>query len=201
MVTPTRAASYCEANAPGIVGLDGKGTLGVGFWFEGVVHVDAGTKPYEELAAGLDYSFPVLEQLIVTAQYYRNGAGNVGTGTPSLFAERKPFAPAFTGRDYLMGAVSVGFTEDLSASVLWIQNLNDGSAYFVPTATLVATNWLEISAAGQIPLSLSGDGGEFRPSPEQLVLPLPAADGTLKSVDLGGLVPDATAILWTRVTF
>lgn len=193
--------AYREVIDSGIVGIDVKGTLGVGFWFEGVVHVDGGRQPYEELAAGLDYSFPVLDQLIVTAQYYRNGSGNPGTGSPALFAERQPFAPAFTGRDYLMGAVSMGFTQDFSASVLWIQNLNDGTAYAVPSATLVANSWLEISAAGQIPLSLTGAGGEFRPTDEQLVQQLPAADGTLKRVDLGGLVPDATAILWTRVTF
>lgn len=192
--------AYREEADSGIVGLDVKGTLGIGFWFEGVVHVQEERSPYEEFNVGLDYSFPVLEQLIVTGQYYRNGGGSTGVG-PSLLAEREPFAPVFGGRDYLMASVSAGLTQDVSVSALWIQNLNDGTAFVVPNAGVFATTWLQISLAAQIPIAFGSAGGEFRPSSEQLVQQLPAADGSLTTVDLGGLVPEATIILWTRATF
>ena len=187
-----------------IVGLDLKGTLGVGWWFEGVLHVSTEDGAvYEELATGLDYSFPVLQQLIVTAQYYRSGAGRVldTGGGPAFLAEREPFAPPFSGRDYLMGSVSVGFIPEVSGSALWLQNLGDGSAFIVPAVTTAPTGALEISLAAQIPVALSDGGGEFKPAADDLVLPLPTADGELVPVDFGGVVPSATLILWTRLNF
>ena len=63
----------------GLVGLDLRGTAGVGFWAEGAVHVDE--NPYEELAVGIDYSFAVADALVLTAQYYRNGAGTESVPT------------------------------------------------------------------------------------------------------------------------
>jgi hypothetical protein len=56
----------------GLVGLDVRGTLGVGFWLEGAVHVRP-DEQWEEVAVGVDYSFPVGETLVLTAQYYRSG--------------------------------------------------------------------------------------------------------------------------------
>lgn len=185
----------------GIVGLDIKGTLGVGFWFEGVVHLGAGVEPYEEFIAGIDYSFPVLENLVVTAQYYRNGAARGGVTAPSLLDPPRPFAPAFSGQDYVIGSVSGGITPDASLSALWMQNLNDGTAFAVPSLTVLPTGSFEISIAGQLPLDLSGTGGEFKPSRDQLMVDLPAAEGGLTPVDLSGLVPDATVILWSRINF
>ena len=185
----------------GIVGLDFKGTLGIGYWFEGVVHLSPSEDPYEELAVGVDYSFPVLEQLMVTAQYYRNGSGRTEAGELALFQERKAFAPAFSGRDYLMVAVSAGFTPDVSGSAFWLQNLNDGTAYVVPSVSVVLGDRVDLSVAGQVPLDLLGDGGEFKPLAADLVTELPGADGTLKQVDLSGIVPAATVIVWTRFNF
>ena len=190
--------AWREEADEGIAGIDIKGTLGVGFWFEGVVHIS--DDPYEEFAAGLDYSFPVLEQLIVTGQYYRNGSGTVGGTTPSILDERRPFAPAFSGRDYGMFSVSAGFTPEVAASALWIQNLDDGSAFVVPTVTVFPTDAFEISLAAQLPLALSG-GGEFKPSDEQLTIDLPLPDSTVATVDLDSVTPDATVILWSRFNF
>ena len=183
----------------GIVGVDFKGTLGVGFWFEGVVHLPAGAEPYEEFATGIDYSFPVLEQLVLTAQVYRNGAGS-REPTTSLFEAPQPFAPVFRGRDYGMASVMAGLTRDVSLSTLWIQNLDDGTAYVVPSLFTLPTGSMEISLAAQIPIAFSG-GGEFKPAPRQLRVNLPTADGSVTRVDLAGLVPDATLILWTRLNF
>ncbi|MFT4623691.1 MAG: hypothetical protein ACI8PZ_002347 [Myxococcota bacterium] len=184
----------------GIVGIDVKGTLGVGFWFEGVAHLPAGEPTWEEFAAGLDYSLPVLESLILTAQYYRNGSGGSAGPGPSLFDARQPFAPAFSGRDYLMAAIASGLTPDLSVSALWLHNLGDGTAFFVPSVAVMASGRIDVSLAAQIPAATAGPG-EFKPSPRQLTVDLPAADGTLASVDLAGLVPDTTFILWSRFNF
>lgn len=185
----------------GIFGLDIKGTLGVGFWLEGVLHVSADADPYEELALGLDYSLPVLEQLILTAQYYRSGRGSADGQAPTLLGAPAQFAPLLSGRDYLMAAVSAGLTRDLSSAVLWMQNLSDGTAYSVPTISLATASNIDLSLAGQIPLSLTGEGGEFSPSDDDLTVDLPAEDGGLVSTDLGGLVADATVIFWTRFNF
>lgn len=211
-----------------IAGLDIKGTLGVGFWLEGVVHLDLSegpADPYSEVAVGLDYSFPVLEMLIVQAQYYRNGAGSAAfdassstggladavamptctgvdladaLGAGADTAEPDPFAPRFTGRDYLMSALSLGLTRDLSLSGAWVQNLGDGSGMVVPTVTVLPTGWLELGAAAQLPMSLTGESGELRPSDEDLVLSDPNGATLL---DLSGLVPTATFLVWTRASF
>ena len=192
--------AWREEIGEGIVGVDLKGTLGVGFWFEGVAHLPADGQPSEELAAGLDYSFPVLQSLIVTAQYYRNGSGATGAGSPSLFAEREPFRPAFSGRDYLMASVASGLTPDLSLSALWVHNLNDGTAFLVPALSVVASDTIDVSVAAQVGVASSGPG-EFKPGPGQLTVDLPASDTTPTPVDLDGLVPDATLIVWSRFNF
>ncbi len=68
----------------GIVGLDIKGTLELGYWLESAVHL-GDDDPYAEIAVGVDYSFPVLENLIVSAQYYYNGAGGAGDASGGGF--------------------------------------------------------------------------------------------------------------------
>lgn len=184
----------------GIVGADVKGTLGVGFWFEGVVHIGNHRDPWEELVVGVDYSLPIFETVMLTAQYYRNGSSAGEASASAVFAPREPFAAAFAGRDYAMLGVGGGLTPDVSTNLFWLQNLNDGSAFFVPSVSVIVSDTVDISLAGQVPLALIG-GGEFKPAADDLVVPMPASDGSLVSVDLGGLVPDATVILWTRFNF
>lgn len=185
-----------------IAGLDLKGTLGVGWWVEGVVHLPTDGDPlYEEFVVGLDYSLPVLEQLVVTAQYYRNGSGSDVSGLGALVEDRQPFAPIFSGRDYAMIAASVGVSRDVSGSALWLQNLSDGTAFVVPNVTLLPTGALEVSLAAQLPLRVWGDGGEFKPATQDLIVDLPTEDGRTIPVDFGGVVPSATVILWSRLNF
>ena len=61
-----------------------RGTAGVGFWLEAATHIGATTSDpadpasdspenYSELAVGVDYSFPLLDGLVIVAQYYKNG--------------------------------------------------------------------------------------------------------------------------------
>jgi hypothetical protein len=183
--------AYREEADDGIVGLDVRGTAGVGFWLEGAWHLD--TDPYEEVAVGIDYSFPVLDGLLIRGQYYRNGSGE----PDASFLDRltpgadDPFAPVFYGRDYAMLAVSLVASPAFSGSIVGVQNFGDGSAFAVPTITWLPTGWLDVNASAQVPFSTWGDGGELHPGPSDLVL---------AGQDISGLVPDATFTLWTRVS-
>jgi len=212
--------AYREESSDGLVGLDIRGTLGVGFWVEGAVHLRE--DPYEEIAVGVDYSFPVLDMLVVTGQYYRNGAGSkeidpadltsgISTAVEppdcgdagDLFetdAEPDPFAPFFSGRDYGLLSVMLAISPEVSATALWVQNLGDGSGLLVPMLSTFPTGWLEVSLVGQIPLSLWGDGGELHPATEDLVMSVDTGADPIE-VDMNGLVPDATLILSTQVNF
>ena len=209
----------------GLVGVDIKGTLGVGFWGEGAWHVRE-QDPYGEAAVGVDYSFPVLDSLLVTAQYYRNGRDSTASTTTSLTgsieppdcaagdtsalfgtdaadsAGADPFAPFFTGGQYVMASVGLGVSPLVSASGLFVQNLDDGSGLVFPTVAVAPTGWLEVSAAAQVPVRTWGNGGELSPADRDLVLrqeTVPGAEPLV--VDFTGLVPDATFILWTRASF
>lgn len=195
--------AYRQEAQNGLVGLDIRGNLGVGFWFEGALHLDE-DDAYEELAAGIDYSFPVRESLMVTAQYYRNGSGQLtqdASFNPLEPVENEAFGPMFRGRDYAMASASLGVIPELSASALWIQNLNDGSALAVPSISVMPPGRFEISASAQIPLNTWGDGGELKPADDDLVLTIPDLTGGETELDLGRVVPDATFTLWTRFNF
>lgn len=218
--------AYRQESEDGIVGMDVRGTLGVGFWAEGAAHLRTQDKggPYEEIALGIDYSFPVLNTLVVSGQYYHNGAGALEQTTPSaaaaftaieppscagvdLFgagdadaAAADPFAPFFSGTDYTMLSVALGVNESINVSGLWVQNLGDGSALAVPVVSMAPNGWLEVSASAQIPFSTWGDGGELHPSEDDLMLSFDTGGAPL-TVDLSGLAADATFIVWTRVNF
>lgn len=206
------SGSWLPVDEAGLVGLDIKGTAGVGYWVEAALHVRS--ELYEEVAVGIDYSFPVLESLVVSAQYYRNGGGGddavatpFDTGAtglvcedPELFGTAEPadpFASTFRGRNYGLVSVGVGVVPELSASALWIQNFDDGTALAVPSVSWTPPGPVEVTAAAQLPLSVWGDGGELRPSADDLSLALPGQ----APVSFAGLVPDATFTVWTRLNF
>lgn len=196
----------------GFVGLDLRGTLEVGYWLEGAVFVDYDHAVHEELAVGLDYSFPLLDALVVALQYYRNGGGTGAAGripgaeglaptcaagvSPLPATEPDPFAPVFTGTDYGLLTVSLAAMPELTITALWLQNLGDGSGMVVPTVVAYPLGWLEVALAAQVPFTLVGEGGELHPSDEEL---MPALGPV--TVDLRGLAPDATFTLWTRAHF
>lgn len=195
----------------GLVGLDLRGNLGVGWWVEAAWLF--GPNPHEELSVGIDYSFPILERATVMAQYYRNGAGapdptrarspGGALGTPLLQDRaRDPFAPFVSGRDYLLAGATLAILPELSVSAFALQNLNDGTGMAIPTITYNVLDWLDVAASAQISYALRGSG-ELKPSPEDLRIQLPSpADPTQSvSVDVSGLVPAATLTLWTRASF
>ncbi len=197
----------------GLVGLDIRGTAGVGFWLEGAVHLRA-EEAWEEVVLGIDYSLPVADRLILTAQYYRSGRGAAGPIGGALlgafeppdcngagpFPEaepRDPFAPFLTGSDYGFASASLALSQELSITATALQNLGDGTGVALPMVAYYPTGWLELSAMAQVPYSLWGDGGELRPRPEDLAFEGP---GGLE-VDFSGLVPTMSLILWTRASF
>ncbi len=207
-----------DANT-GFVGVDVRGTLGVGYWFEGAWVF--GKAPHEELSAGLDYSWPVLEQLTVFAQYYRNGSGGTGPGSYPTATSRltaaspitcapgspltstitaDPFAPFTVARDYLLLGATLGITQDLSVSATALQNLNDGTGLLIPTVSYAIFDWLDVAGSASVPVAVWGRGGEFKPRSEDLTLSLPSPAGAV-SANLSGLVAVATVTVWTRVSF
>ncbi len=215
--------AYRQESESGIVGLDLRGSAVVGYWLEASAHVDEDDWN-DEVAVGIDYSWPVLEGLLVRAQYYRNGAGEkrvtagatagrltdaiemptCATGALPLGGdpqpEADPFAPFFRGRDYAMLMLLQNLTPDLALSALAIQNLGDGSALVVPTLSWAVTDRLEVAVTAQVPFSTWGTGGELRPRHDDLILTEQTPVGPV-SVDMRGLVPSATLIVWSRVNF
>ncbi len=214
--------AYRQESESGIVGLDLRGTAVVGYWLEGSAHFGRDNQWFEEVAVGIDYSWPVLDGLLVRAQYYRNGAGqthlpavaplsdaiempmcadgDVALGGGGRAELGDPFAPFLRGRDYAMLMLAQTINPDLTFSAVAIQNLGDGSAVVVPTLSWAATDRLEFAATAQLPFSTWGDGGELRPADEDLVLAVPASAGPIP-VDMRGLIPSATFIVWSRVNF
>lgn len=217
--------AYRGDDHDGLVGFDLRGDFGIGWWVEAALHLGGPVR--EELAVGFDYSFPVLDGLIVMGQYYRNGRGGgggrgpVGSVTPptcdvpetgaaaaspltSLFPAGEPstFAPVLAGKNYLMFGVTEVFARELSLSLTLLQNLDDGSGLFVPTLTARPWGFFEIAASAQITYAATDGGGEFRPSDTTLVQHFDL--GPLlgeRTLDLRGLLPDATVNLWTRFSF
>ncbi len=212
--------AYRGDSRTGLLGLDVRGTFGVGFWFEGAVHV-GGAKPYEELAVGVDYSVPVLETWVFAAQYYRNGSGDanptsavsgsMNTIQPpdcdideaeAMFevAEPDPFAPFTSGIDYGLVQTSLRFTPEIAVSGMMFQNLRDGTGIIVPVAQFKPLDWAEVSLSAQVPYRF-GDGGEIKPSDEDLMLNAELPTGGSLHADLSGLAPDAVVSMWVRANF
>jgi hypothetical protein len=212
-------AVYRGAHRNGLFGLDIRGTLGVGYWLEAAYLL--GESAHEELAAGIDYSFPILERATAFIQYYRNGAG---ASSPDAYARgaqlgaisgpacangvsplgaattRDPFAPFTLARDYLVGGATLLVWPELSSTLAWVQNLDDGTGLLVPTVSYNALDWLDLAVSAQIPYALR-HGGEFKPRQRDLRVTLPSATGELARADLSGLVPAATITFWTRASF
>jgi hypothetical protein len=198
-----------------LVGLDLRGTFGVGYWLEAALVPTRGVV-HEELALGLDYSFDLFERLVVMAEYYRIGANptspdayqRIGrlaaaAGTTCSFLSGSgvdPFASPMLARDYFLASVTAAFTPDVTATLPYLQNLDDGTAVILPTLTWGATGWLDVSLSAQLPFLAWGRGGELKPRPGDLVVVAPVGGATARA-DLAELVPAATFTLWTRASF
>jgi hypothetical protein len=183
-----------------LAGIDLRGTFGVGWWIEAAWFPAAGG--HEEVAAGIDYSFPLLERATAFAQYYRNGAGQAEPTLPVFARRPEPFAPFVRGRDYGLIGATLGITPEVSGSLMALANLGDGSMLAVPTASWSLRDWLDLWLSAQLPFHLWGDGGELDPAEEDLQLEQDFGPPYgVVTVDLDGLVPAATITAWARASF
>lgn len=217
------AAAWRQDAQNGFVGVDLRGSAVVGWWAEGSIHLGTEQSPYEELALGVDYSFPVLSGLVFGVQYYRNGAGAttpraydltgyagevVGPECSTAEATRtfaigdgKTFEPFFAGRDYIQAQAQLDFGRGFLLRAGLVQNARDGSGVGVPWLTWRPGGRFEWSAAAQLPYHLWGKEGEFWPSPEMLVYTSPSPVGGTLAVDLDPLVASVSITSWIRVWF
>ena len=206
------AIGQAKADQAWFVGGDVRGTLGGGYWAEGgwhgAVHTDSlDTDGYVEVVGGLDYSFPLLETLYIAAEYRYDGSGadpdaydytsRLSGSLPFDCAMLPSGSSAATrttlGRHYVAGVLRLGITRDLSITSAVLANVEDGTGMVIPGLALAATDRIALNLGAQVPF---GADGEFRPAPASLTYTLGTA-----SVDLSGLVPDATITGWARYSF
>ena len=174
----------------GIVGLDIRGTLGLGYWIESAVHLQR--DPWFEMVVGLDYSFPIMENLVLSGQYYYNGG--VGMAPTGMFtvlegpecdvditeafgetaAEPQKFGPMLSGQHYGLFAANLGILQELGVQFAWLQNFDDGTAFGISTVSVRPNGWLELSLSTQIPARVWGNGGEFSPAEDTLRIEQPS---------------------------
>ncbi len=198
-------------------GLDLRGTFGVGWWVEGGWHLDEGAP---DVVAGIDYSFPVLQNLYVAAEARWDGTGvapedydltsRMGAGLDptalgldcalvDALASQAPAAAASgrarttLGRRYADAVVRLGVTEELNVSAVALANLDDGSMMIVPSVSATLGARTTVNVGAQVP---AGPAGEFHPDADLLT----ASFGPTE-VDLSGLVPSATLLAWARAAF
>jgi hypothetical protein len=198
-------ASWRTTDELPVVGWDLRGTLGAGFWVEGRTALD---EPAAVVSAGLDYSFPVLDQLYVAAQYtfdatgvdpedYTLGGGG-DVGVDSLVCENLPessdttddVAPrqGFTqGRQYALGTVRLGY-ETVSGGVTALVNVEDGSTMLLPSVGWAPGSAWSLNVLASIPLG----EGEFAPGPELTTFDDPV------ELDFSGLLPAWTVTTYVR---
>ena len=95
-----------------------------------------------------------------------------------------------------MVVANQAFNPELTISATLLLNLGDGSSLAIPTMTYTPLDWLQCSISAQIPTSIWGTGGEFKPSSESLIW-----EQGDNRVDFSALIPDATITFWTRASY
>jgi len=210
-------AAYRGDDKDGLIGLDLRGTFGVGYWVESALW-STDWKTFD-LAIGFDYSVHgVFEGLIVMGQLLYNGRGTKDAGgltlpasspiseltpTTSVEGDDMPtFGPILRGKYYAMGSLTLALSLDLSLGFTKLMNLDDRTGFVVPNLSYRANDWLELSLTAQIPWQVDDEGGEFYLSDESMTVAVPGGgDGTGPEVDLSGLRPDASVTLWCRMSY
>ena len=206
-------AAYRGDDNDGLIGLDLRGTYGVGYWVEAALW-STDWKTYD-LAIGFDYSIHgFFEGLIVMGQFLYNGRGTkdvFGLTLPasSSLSELTPidenaptFGPILRGRSYAMGSLTLALTMDVNLGMTKLMNLDDRTGFVVPNVSYRTSDWLEFFLTAQLPWKLDEGGGEFYPSDESMTIAVPLSeDGTGIEVDLSGLRPDASITVWCRVSY
>ncbi len=174
------SGGWREETESGFVGLDLRGNYEIGYWIEGGIHLE-GSTAREEIAIGGDTSFAVFENLVITAQYYRNNTVSVfdrdsdddcelpdGGTTNGNTLRATP-----VGRDFGILSIAVSVTPDFLLSTMLVQSLQNSNRLVVPVANFTPGDRWELSAAAQL---RSGSG-------------------------VGDAIPGNSYIAWARVSF
>lgn len=144
-----------------IFGFDVKGDLGVGYWAEGAYHDPRGGDDFYRLVLGIDYSFPVKQQLYFALQYYQDGSGGTGVADydyAALAASRR----RFLARQYasLISTLTLDDVTSLSGSVIY--NLEDRSYVLTAAFARYFFENLEVTVRAS---AFRGSGpGEYNPT-------------------------------------
>ncbi len=187
-----------------MVGLDLRGQLVLGWWAEG--RLDLADEAAPVVSAGLDYSFAVLDQLYVAAQYSYDGTGvedpalysladrGLTVATPACLGElslgEPTAAPRTTiGRHYALGTARVGFLDAWSVQAAALMNLQDRSTVVIPQVAWTPGQRVSWVLGGNLGLG----EGEFVPTPQMATF----KDGFIE-LDASGLVPRAQVFSYLR---
>lgn len=210
-------AAYRGDDKNGFVGFDLRGTQVVGYWLEAALWSEEWQTV--DLAVGVDYSFDdVLSGMTWMVQYFLNGRGRDATTDLGLASvgfgdafpsedfegsdEAEIFGPLLEGRHYALSAVTVSVSLDTTVGMTTLLNLKDKTGVIVPTLSIRATDWSEISLTAEIPFALDPTGGEFYPTDESLVYSRSFDDSAEPlEVDFSGLRSEMTATLWVRMSY
>ena len=193
-------------------GFDTKGDFEVGWWLEGGYQGDMTGQDlgFFKVAAGADYSFPVMEHLYIAGQLYHDGSGQIPAlydwssrqdptlatlSTCEAYPEIEDYLPEVPdeyrltlGQWYGLLVLQLGATEDLTITSTAALNLADKTGLLFPTAAYNIGSRTTMNAGLQY---LIGAEGEFQPPDYQLMA---------GEVDISSLYPTWTAMTWARVS-
>lgn len=186
-------------------GIDLRGQLVLGWWLEGRTSIQ---EPAPILSVGVDYSFDVLDQLYVAAQYSYDGTGledpalysyqarGLAVAVPDCLSDQldqqgvSQATPRFTlGRHYALLTTRLAAFDNWSGSATAIMNLQDQSTLLIPTLTWAPGAAFTLNGGAQLPIG----EGELSPGPTLTTVPMGPTE-----LDVSGLVPDWTTFLYVR---
>jgi hypothetical protein len=115
-------------------------------------------KEHYEVVAGVDYSFALRKGLAVAAQYYHDSSGEKFIRDYDWLA-RFAFARYMLGQDYGSLSALLNWSEDVSAGLNAIVNLNDSTWLVTPNINVLLPHDLQMNAGANL---TAGPPGEFR---------------------------------------
>ena len=142
-----------------VIGFDVKGDLGVGWWAEAAYHDLDEADDFGRFVVGIDYSFPVRDQLYLALELYHDSSG--GTGVADYDYASVEEGRRFLARRYasLIGRLAIDGLTAASASSIF--NLEDDS--YVVTAGLARYFFENLEVTARASLFRGSGPGEFNP--------------------------------------
>lgn len=184
-----------------LVGLDMKGDWTIGWWLE------TAYSDHLKWSLGADYSFPILDQLVISAQISHDGSGEdplfydwASRQNPDFqlapcpdfgFNPPESSGPPRTtlGRWYAVSSQRIGFLDRWNFSNAVLINLADQTGLIFPSLNGTFGSFFQVNAGVQY---LFGSDGEFQP---------PASQTQINGIDTSGLLPKWTALTWARMSY